>query len=53
MFLTTKDLAERYKIAKSTVYELSERGKLPMPLKIGVSKRWKLSDIEAFEKDIS
>lgn len=48
-FLTIADLAKRYRITAKTLYSLNRAGKLPSPLRLGGSLRWRLSDIEIFE----
>lgn len=50
MYLTLTDVANRYKIGKSTVYALIRKGKMPMAHKIGGANRWKLSELENFEE---
>ena len=50
-FFTIDDLARRYRLSAKTVYNLCRAGKLPSPLKIGHSVRWRVSDIEAFENE--
>ena len=48
-FLSDKDLAARYSIHRVTPWRWVRDGKLPAPIKINGSTRWKLSDIEAWE----
>ena len=48
-FLTIDDLTKRYRLNAKTIYNLAKSGKLPSPLRIGHSVRWRLSDIETFE----
>ena len=48
-FLSVRDLATRYNINTRTVYRLEKQGKLPPCFRVGVSRRWRLSDIEEFE----
>lgn len=50
MYLTLTDVANRYKIGKSTVYALIRKGEMPMAHKIGGANRWKLSELEEFEE---
>ena len=49
-YLTAKDLQERFKISRGTVFNLMNAGKFPKALKLGAVYRWRLSDVEAFEK---
>lgn len=45
--LSVKQTAEFLGIGVSTVWRLSKTGKLPSPIHIGGSTRWRLSEIEA------
>lgn len=49
-FLTPRDLAERYDIPVGTVYQWNTRGGGPKRVKIGVHVRYKLADVEAWER---
>ena len=48
-YLTAKDLQERFKISRGTVFNLMNAGKFPQGMRFGKVYRWRLSDIEAFE----
>ncbi|QJQ98214.1 helix-turn-helix domain-containing protein [Halomonas sp. PGE1] len=48
-FLRDTDLAERYGIHRNTIWRWVRDGKLPRPVAIGGSTRWRLSEIVAFE----
>ena len=48
-YLSDKDLAARYSIHRATPWRWVQNGKLPAPIKINGSTRWKPSDIEAWE----
>lgn len=50
-YLSDKDLAARYSIHRATPWRWVQNGKLPAPIKINGSTRWKVSDIEAFEAE--
>jgi len=43
--LTTKDLEALLRVHRRTVTRLCRSGRLPAPIKIGGSNRWRLSDI--------
>jgi excisionase family DNA binding protein len=45
--LTPKQVAERFNVAQSTVYQWARRGKVPFT-RIGKCVRFKPEDIEAF-----
>jgi predicted DNA-binding transcriptional regulator AlpA len=49
LFLTDKDLAERWSVHRLTPWAWVKAGKLPKPIKMNGSTRWKLADIEAWE----
>ena len=44
--LTVKDLAQRLSLAERTVWRHADSGKIPRPVKIGASVRWKRTEIE-------
>ena len=47
-FLTPRELAARWRLGRSTVYELLARGELPYHL-LGKTIRIALADVEAYE----
>lgn len=49
-YLSDKNISERYQIARSTVWLWAQQNKLPKPVKLNGRTRWKLADLEAFEK---
>lgn len=49
-FLTDRDLAARLNVSRSFVWKLHSQGRLPMPIKLGRACRWRLADIEAWER---
>jgi predicted DNA-binding transcriptional regulator AlpA len=51
LFLSDKDLAVRYSVHRLTPWRWVQEGKLPKPIKLNGSTRWRLSDIEAFEAE--
>lgn len=51
-YLSVKSVSHRYDIGVSTVWLRVKQGKLPQPIKLhGTSTRWKLEDLEKFEKN--
>ena len=46
--MTLPDLQERLKISRASVYALIARDGLPMPIKIGRSNRWIVTEIAAW-----
>jgi len=48
ILLTPAELAERWRIPKSTIYHLSRTGQVPV-LRLGRQYRYSLKAIEAFE----
>ncbi len=51
MYLTDRDLANRYQLGREVIWRwLRDNPKFPRPLKLsGKCTRWRLEDIEAFE----
>jgi predicted DNA-binding transcriptional regulator AlpA len=43
--LTMKDLEDLLRVHRRTISRLCKSGRLPAPIKIGASNRWKLSEI--------
>lgn len=48
--LTAEQLAERWQVPKSQVYRLTRRGDIPV-VELGAYYRYRIEDIEAFEKE--
>ena len=48
VLITCKTLAKMLSVSQRTTWRLRSAGKLPKPISIGSSVRWKLSDIELF-----
>jgi len=48
-FLRDTHLAERYDLHRNSIWRLAREGKIPQPVTVGGSKRWRLSEILAFE----
>ena len=48
--ISAKGLAGKLLLSARTVWRLRSAGKLPKPVSVGSSVRWKLSDIELFLK---
>jgi len=46
--LSAEALGRALSLSKRTVFRLRSAGKLPEPIKVGASIRWRLSDIELF-----
>ena len=44
--ITAKELSKILSISSRTVWRLRSAGKLPKPVKVGSSIRWRLSDID-------
>jgi predicted DNA-binding transcriptional regulator AlpA len=45
-----KDVMERYQASSSTIRRWARTGILPSPIKMGSMLRWKLSELETFER---
>jgi prophage regulatory protein len=52
-FLTDRAVSARYAIARETVWRWAKDGRLPAPLKIQGTTRWRLSDLMAYEKELN
>lgn len=51
VYLSDKQLAERYQVGRATPWRWAQEGLLPSPIKLSPGcTRWKLSDIEAWEE---
>ena len=51
LFFRDNEVADRYKISRPTIWRWVKQGKFPRPIKLaGGSSRWKLSDLEVWEK---
>ncbi|MDN6320678.1 MAG: AlpA family phage regulatory protein [Marinobacter sp.] len=49
-YLSDKDLAKRYGVARATPWRWVQAGVFPAPVKLSPNcTRWKLADIEAWE----
>lgn len=46
--ISAKELAERLSLSTRTVWRLLSAGKLPKPVSIGGSKRFRMSDVNMF-----
>lgn len=51
MHLDVQALAERWKVAPRVVYGLRYRGEAPPAIRIGRELRFRLEDVEAWERD--
>jgi predicted DNA-binding transcriptional regulator AlpA len=50
-FLTSREVGERYRLKSSvSVWHAAKSGRIPKPLKLGHTCRWKLTDLLAFER---
>ena len=53
VYFTDKELADRYKVSRATIWRWLEAGKLPSPVKFpSGATRWKFSTLEIFEKEL-
>jgi predicted DNA-binding transcriptional regulator AlpA len=49
-YLTDKQVADRFGVARSTPWRWAERGTFPKPVKLSPGcTRWRLLDVEAWE----
>lgn len=53
MYLTDKQVAERYAVSRPTVWRWTAEGRLPKPIRLSpCCTRWRLDALEAFEHGI-
>ncbi|WP_158243207.1 helix-turn-helix transcriptional regulator [Acidimangrovimonas sediminis] len=52
-FWTIKHLCAYLKLGKTSIWDGVRRGRIPKPVRIGGSTRWKRSTIEAWEQTLS
>ena len=51
VYLSDKQISERYNISRGTVWNWLRDGKLPKPVKLSSAcTRWRLSDLEQWEE---
>ncbi len=48
LLLSPEDVADLLDIGRSTLYRLSSAGKVPRPVKVGRSTKWRRREIEAW-----
>ncbi len=54
IYLRDKQVAERFGVDRATVWKWSREGNFPKPVRLSAGcTRWKLKDIEAWEREIS
>lgn len=51
MFLTQKEIADRYKVTIDCITKWVRAGKFPKPVKLNGATRWKLIDVEKWESE--
>ena len=53
-YIRDKDLAERYSVARSTIWRWAASGVFPQPVKLAIGcTRWKIEDIEEHDAQIN
>jgi excisionase family DNA binding protein len=51
-YLTIHEVTDRLSLCRQSIYNLVDRGELPAPVHFGRSARWRLSELEARERQI-
>ena len=51
IMMKVKEVAAALQVTPRTVYRLSDAGRIPQPIKIGASVRWRRDEMEAWAKD--
>jgi predicted DNA-binding transcriptional regulator AlpA len=49
--LTIEDLAERWQTTRGVIYGMRHRGRTPPAVFIGKELRWRLADVEEWERN--
>ena len=49
VWVTVKDLQRRWRVARSTAYDLVHQPGFPKPLRLGAAIRYRLVDVEQWE----
>ncbi|HSH84969.1 MAG TPA: helix-turn-helix domain-containing protein [Guyparkeria sp.] len=53
MYLSDKQVAERYAVSRPTVWRWTAEGKLPKPIRLSPGcTRWRLDMLQGFEKNL-
>lgn len=50
-YMTAKQVGERYACSERTIYRWADLGKMPAPIKIGGTVRFKIETIDQWEAD--
>ena len=51
-FLNVSEVAQRYGLARVTIFAKAKAGEFPAGIKIGRSRRWSVAELEEFEKNL-
>lgn len=52
IYLSDKQVSQRYEVARQTIWRWTQEGHLPPPVKLSPGcSRWKLSDLESWEAE--
>jgi prophage regulatory protein len=51
-YLMDKQVAERFSVSRTTIWRWIRTSNFPKPVKLGGSTRWRLADLEAWEKTL-
>lgn len=51
-FLSAREVATRYGLTRGTVYRMAEGGTLPPGIRLGHTRRWLMSELEEWERDL-
>ncbi|MCP1676650.1 putative DNA-binding transcriptional regulator AlpA [Natronocella acetinitrilica] len=53
MYLSNNQVQKRYNISRTTIWRWTEKGIMPKPHDIGGLKRWRLDELERWEKKLN
>ena len=51
-FLNVSEVAQRYGLAKVTIFAKAKSGDFPASIKIGRARRWSVTELEEFEQNL-
>ena len=52
LYLNIKETADRYKVSESCIWKWTKARKIPQPVKICNSTRWRVDALEEFETNL-
>jgi prophage regulatory protein len=53
LYLSVDQVAQRFGVSKDTIWRWKRNGEFPKPFKLGGATRWRLSDLEEWESQLT